>query len=153
MSELKVYFAGSIRGGRKDQAVYNQLIEDIKTQGATVLCEHVGYANLTQNGQNQPPEFIHDRDLAWIDESNGIIAEVTNPSLGVGYEIHHALTLSKPVLCLFAKVEDGHSLSAMIAGAPNAHPNLTIIEYTRDTAGMTKAKNAINNFLASIAGK
>jgi nucleoside 2-deoxyribosyltransferase len=150
MSELKVYFAGSIRGGRKDQAICNQLIEAIKAQGATVLCEHVGYANLTQNGQNQPPDFIHNRDLSWIAEANCAIAEVTNPSLGVGYEIHHALTLGKPVLCLFAKVEDGHSLSAMIAGAPNMYHTLKIFEYTRDIAGMAKAKVAISDFLTGV---
>ena len=44
---------------------------------------------------------IHDRDLQWIIESDMLVAEVTIPSLGVGYEIGRAIEMGKPILCLF----------------------------------------------------
>lgn len=58
---------------------------------------------------------IHDRDLAWLIESDCVVAEVTTPSLGVGYEIGYAVSTAKPVLALF-RPSSGKPLSAMIAG-------------------------------------
>ena len=41
---------------------------------------------------------IHDRDMKWLLESDLIVAEVTNPSLGVGYEIGRAIGYEKNYL-------------------------------------------------------
>uniref|UniRef100_A0A8C2Y0N5 2'-deoxynucleoside 5'-phosphate N-hydrolase 1 n=1 Tax=Capra hircus TaxID=9925 RepID=A0A8C2Y0N5_CAPHI len=46
-------------------------------------------------------KLIHDRDLAWLQQADVVVAEVTQPSLGVGYELGWAVALHKPVLCLF----------------------------------------------------
>ncbi len=138
---MKVYFAGSIRGGRNDQPIYNELIEHIKSRGVDVLCEHVGYKELTDQGQNQDPKFIHDRDIGWIDEVSAVIAKVTNPSLGVGYEIRYAIDGYKPVLALFAGQSD-KKLSAMIEGS-----RAQVFEYERTAGGLVLAKTAITEFL------
>ncbi|XP_078011472.1 5-hydroxymethyl-dUMP N-hydrolase isoform X2 [Phascolarctos cinereus] len=45
-----------------------------------------------------------------------VVAEVTQPSLGVGYELGRAVALNKRVLCLFHP-QSGRVLSAMIRGA------------------------------------
>lgn len=44
---------------------------------------------------------ILERDMQWLSQAHVVIAEVTQPSLGVGFEIARAITLNKPVLCLF----------------------------------------------------
>ena len=43
-NEIKIYFCGSIRGGRQDADLYARLIEHLKTYGP-VLTEHVGSVN------------------------------------------------------------------------------------------------------------
>ncbi|MCK5476438.1 MAG: NUDIX domain-containing protein, partial [Candidatus Aenigmarchaeota archaeon] len=48
-----------------------------------------------------------------------MIAEITNPSLGVGGEIADASILGKPVLCLYKKNEEKH-ISAYIQGKSNS---------------------------------
>uniref|UniRef100_A0A673T5T4 2'-deoxynucleoside 5'-phosphate N-hydrolase 1 n=1 Tax=Suricata suricatta TaxID=37032 RepID=A0A673T5T4_SURSU len=45
-----------------------------------------------------------------------VVAEVTQPSLGVGYELGRAVALNKRILCLF-RPQSGRVLSAMIRGA------------------------------------
>ena len=40
---------------------------------------------------------IHDRDMNWITQSDIFVAEVSNPSLGVGYEISAAISLNKKI--------------------------------------------------------
>jgi len=113
-----IYFAGSIRGGRDDAAIYGQIIEKLRQFGH-VHTEHVGSATLTDAGEAGSAREIHDRDLDWLRSSDFIVAEVTTPSLGVGYEIARATEWGKKVLCLFRRRNDNRGLSAMIAGCPD----------------------------------
>ena len=55
------------------------------------------------------------RDMAWLAEATLVVAEVTIPSLGVGYEIGRAESFGIPVLCLY-RGENERRLSAMISG-------------------------------------
>jgi len=116
--DLKIYFAGSIRGGREDAAVYTEMIAFLRTLGE-VMTEHVGDLELTEKGDDGPSDsFIHDRDMAWLKECDLVVAEVSCPSLGVGYELGWAAAWNKPSLCLFRN-HSGKPLSAMIAGSPS----------------------------------
>jgi hypothetical protein len=116
---MKIYFSASISGGRADQALYARLIARLREVG-TVLTEHIGDPTLTAMGEaNRDDRAIHDRDLDWIRQADLVIAEVTTPSLGVGYEIAKATEWGKRVLCLHRSLE-GRALSAMVAGCPQA---------------------------------
>ncbi|HQM46868.1 MAG TPA: nucleoside 2-deoxyribosyltransferase, partial [Smithellaceae bacterium] len=96
---MKIYFAGSIRGGRNDVQIYQTLITWLGKYGE-VLTEHVGNPALSIVGDDGPNDrFIHDRDMAWLKSCNIVVAEVTVPSLGVGYELGWATALKKSVLC------------------------------------------------------
>ena len=113
---MKIYFAGSIRGGRQDAGKYLELIDFLSTK-AEVLTEHVGAFELGDQGENTLSDHeIHRRDVEWLESCDAIIAEVTNPSLGVGYEIGIAEKLGKPVLCLFDESQPEFRLSAMLSG-------------------------------------
>lgn len=109
----KVYFCGSIRGGRSDREIYAQLIKHI-SQYATVLTEHIGDEAVAADHKLTDKQ-IHDRDMEWLEESDLIIAEVSQISLGVGYEIGRAIEIGKPVVCLYRRNAD-RQLSAMISG-------------------------------------
>lgn len=113
---MKIYFCGSIRGGRQLAATYEKLIVMLSGYGK-VLTEHLGSDKLIEsNDRILPDKEIHDRDLQWVRESDVVVADVTIPSLGVGYEIGRAVEMGKPLLCLFNTSTD-FSLSAMIAGS------------------------------------
>ncbi len=113
----KIYFAGSIRGGRGDHALYKNIISHLQCYGE-VLTEHVGHEEITASGEaGMTDREIYERDLAWLAASDTVVAEVTTPSLGVGFEIARAADLGKKILCLCRPRED-QSLSAMISGCP-----------------------------------
>ena len=114
-NERLIYFAGSIRGGRDDSALYHEIINLLRQYGS-VLTEHVGDENLSNDGEVLTDRQIHDRDFEWLKRSDCVIAEVTTPSLGVGYEIGKASEWGKPILCIF-RPDEGRPLSAMIAGS------------------------------------
>ncbi|XP_033760374.1 2'-deoxynucleoside 5'-phosphate N-hydrolase 1-like isoform X1 [Pecten maximus] len=128
---MKIYFAGSIRGGRQDAELYLRIIGKLESYG-TVLTEHVGAQNLKESGEQHLTEKeIHDRDMAWLQDCDVLVAEVTQPSLGVGYEIGRALTLNKRILCLF-RPDSGKSLSAMIAGADTGSSTFVVKNYKEE---------------------
>ncbi|MBM3261023.1 nucleoside 2-deoxyribosyltransferase [Candidatus Kaiserbacteria bacterium] len=115
---MKIYFAGAIRGGRDDQDLYLTAIRLLGKHG-TVLTEHIGDTNLSHLGETQRTnEDIYTRDVAWIQECDVVVAEVSIPSLGVGYEIGHAESHGKKIICLYRE-QEGRRLSAMLSGNRN----------------------------------
>lgn len=117
-NNMKIYFAGSITGGRDDKELYSQIIGLLKNYG-NVLTEHVGDPKLSSQGEvNVTDEYVYERDVAWMKESDVVITEVSTPSLGVGYEIGSAQSLNKKILCLYRE-SPTRRISKMIRGNKN----------------------------------
>lgn len=115
----KIYFAGSIRGGRVDADLYRRIIQFMQ-QTNTVLTEHVGSSNLILNEQGRERDArIYDQDTAWLRQSDLLIAECTCPSLGVGYELAYAEHHGIPCHIFYDKTKA--QLSAMLTGNPYFH--------------------------------
>ena len=89
---MKIYFSGSVRGGASDKETYLQLIQYLAKYGQ-VLTEHLDNGNLTESDK-----WNYNRCMSWIKESDVVIAEVSTPSLGVGYEISKAENMNKKIL-------------------------------------------------------
>ncbi|MBR4387805.1 MAG: nucleoside 2-deoxyribosyltransferase [Prevotella sp.] len=110
----KVYFAGSIRGGRLDANLYKRIIEYIQLSD-TVLTEHVGDLALSALERGpQGDRAIYEQDTAWLRQSDLLIAECSCPSLGVGYELAYAEHLNIPCHIFYNKTHC--QLSAMLTG-------------------------------------
>jgi len=88
------------------------------------------------------PEEVFHRDIAWIDNCDTVIAEVSTPSHGVGYEIAYALGIGKPVLCCY---QSGRRVSKMITG--NNSPGLTLLCYSTPQ----EAENQVAAYLDRIS--
>lgn len=126
-SSLKIYFAGAISAGRERQPVYAAMVDFLESIGVEVLSAHVARSDVIAKENKISAEEIFQRDLAFIENCGGMIAEVSRPSLGVGYEIATALTLWRPTLCL---CEQGIFLSRLLTGNP--HPKLQIQFYRHE---------------------
>lgn len=141
MNKLKVYFACSIRGGRSESDSYEQIISYI-SKDAVVLSEIFADQKLTSAGMNKPSPDIWRTDMDWIEDADVIIAEVSQPSLGVGYEIAKAEDMNKPILCLYRN-QVGAKLSAMIEGSPQT--KIYFYDFIAET------EQVINEFLTKNA--
>lgn len=134
----KIYFAGSIRGGRVDAKLYRDIIEYINRTD-TVLTEHIGNLSLSilEQGRNRDA-LIYEQDTGWLRECDMVIAECTCSSLGVGYELAYAEALNKPVYILYRP--GATQLSAMLSG----NPYFNIIPYET----LADAYTALDSVLA-----
>jgi nucleoside 2-deoxyribosyltransferase len=130
---MNIYLSGSISGGRQKLAVYIQIKEYLESKGHQVTSPQTADPAVTATGEGDPdnPVVIYERDIRQIDSSEAMVAEVTIPSLGVGYEIAYAISKQMPVLCLYDTEKQAHRLSAMIAG--NTSPCLTCEGYWEST--------------------
>ena len=117
--------------------IYETMITWLRSYGE-VLTEHVGDPALSEAGDR----YIHDRDMAWLASCDLVVAEVTTPSLGVGYELGLATALAKPVLCLYRPLF-GRPLSAMIGGSPGIQASAY--------SSMDEAKRIMEDFIKKTA--
>lgn len=99
--------------------LYGRLVEQLGKFGK-VLSPFVADKTVTDasvhEGAAMTDKEIYDRDLRLIEECHAVVAEVTQTSLGVGYEVGQAKALGKKILCLY-RPQPGKLLSAMIRGA------------------------------------
>ena len=138
---MNVYFACSITGGRQDEQVYQRLVAALQEYGHHVPTALLAGPEVIPMEGVVTPEEVYARDVAWIKECDFLLAEVSTPSHGVGYEIGFALSLGKKVLCLHRQ---GCKISKMILGNP--HHQLTIRSYS--TA--ENAVHLLNEYLAGM---
>lgn len=139
---MDIYLCASIRGGRSLQPFYKKLLDFLKSLGHTVLTSHVALANVIEMEKGLTASDIFIQDTRWLKKCDIIIAEVTVPSLGVGYEIGEGLNLNKRILCIYDK--QYAPISAMIQG--NNHKLLSVESYT----SIDEAKSLIKDFLSTF---
>lgn len=121
---MNIYFACSITGGRKDEDIYKLIVRAMQADGHEVPTAHLAERRAVGYETAHTPEEVYTRDVSWIDECDVLIAEVSTPSHGVGYEVGYALQNGKPVLCLHR--QDVH-VSKMLTG--NTHANIRVRAY------------------------
>ena len=146
---LDIYFAVSISGGREYVEYYRNIADYLGRYGK-VLNVHITDRELTSMGeQGVDDASIHGRDMKWLGESKVLVAEVTQASLGVGYELGRIDERNlwvpelqrKHILCLYRPQIDKR-LSAMIAGCDD----LRNVKYQN----LEQAKTEIDVFFDSI---
>lgn len=138
---MNIYFACSITGGRAFEPVYQEFTRILLTDRHEVPTAHLAESNVMAVEKVIDPHEVYERDVTWIRACDALIAEVSVPSHGVGYEIGFALSAGKPVLCL---AQAGIAVSKMITGNP--HPGLQV-KYYRD---VTEGVGIIRTFLSGL---
>ena len=137
-----IYCAGPIKGNTEFKDNYSKVVEVVESLGHTALSE---MSKKFHSSIPLSPKQVYARDMKWLEGSKLMIAEISGPSLGVGFEIAYALFVKKiNVLALYSS--DAPNLSSMITGCNN--PKLSISKYT-NADDLTKI---INDFIVKYGG-
>jgi len=136
---MKIYFSCSLTGGRGDQPIYAALVARLQNLGHDVLTAHLAHSEALAVEGNQDDVTVYDRDTAWVRECDVMVAEVSTPSHGVGFEVAYALAYGKPVFCC---ARTGVPVSKMVTGCPD----LTMARYASDL----EALEAMEAFLDTL---
>jgi nucleoside 2-deoxyribosyltransferase len=134
-----IYVAGPIKGDTTYQNFYKDIISIVESDGHTALAEMSGRFSTTLPLTDKQ---IYSRDIKWIDGSKMMIAEISGPSLGVGFEIAYAIFSRKiPVLAVVNK--NVQKVSSMLSGCES--PLLKIEKYSDENELKEIIKKYISN--------
>ena len=110
---MNIYFACSITGGRVDEGAYQRIVQILLGDGHQVPTAMLAQSDGIDEEASADPIEVYERDTAWIRGCDVVVAEISTPSHGVGYEIGYALSQGKRVLCLYRQ---DVKISKMISG-------------------------------------
>jgi nucleoside 2-deoxyribosyltransferase len=145
---LTIYFAGAISGGRADVAHYRTIISALEADGHRVLAGAVASESVGDGGESLDACAIFERDVNWIREADLIVAEVSMPSTGVGYEIATArYRFEIPVIALYRPAHTKRC-SAMIGG----DRGIELIEYDDAATMLSRLRAALAKYTAGAQG-
>jgi len=145
---LTIYFGGAISGGRADVSHYRRIVEALEADGHRVLAGAVASESVTAHGEPLDACAIFERDLGWIEQSDVLVAEVSMPSTGVGYEIAAArYRYGRPVICLYRR---GYTqrCSAMVAG----DAGVELIEYDDTGQMLARLRETLAKYTVVVPG-
>ena len=110
---MDLYVSCSLTGGRGDQPLVAALVAHLEARGHRVLTAHLAHPGAMAQDGEMSPLAVFERDTDWLRACDAVIAEVSTPSHGVGFEIAYALERGKPVLCCH---RTGVRVSKMLTG-------------------------------------
>ena len=111
---MKIYISGSIYGGTEKIETYQKLIPALEKYGE-VLDKQIADPNTIANEAFQTDEDIYlDLEQKLI-SADLVFAEVTIPSLGVGFELGFADKLGKRIIAIYDEIYTP-KVSTMIRG-------------------------------------
>ena len=135
---MKIYVSGSIYGGTQKIDIYKIMIDELEKYGE-VLDKQIADINTIENEKYQKDEEIFEDLEQKIMMADIIFAEVTIPSLGVGYELGYADKLGKKIIAIYDETYT-RKVSTMIRG----NKRIKLIPYT-DINDICKNMNKLLN--------
>jgi len=122
---LKVYFAAPMLGDRSNLEDNRKIASALKAMGCEILTEWV-LEEVLDIERGATPKEIFERDIEMLDKCDVLVADVSYPSLGVGFEIAYALLKGKKVVA-YCREDRLNRTSALIRGV--TWSNFTLVTY------------------------
>ena len=97
---MKIYVSGSIYGGRQKIETYKTMISALEKYGE-VCDKQIIDEDILKKEELQSDEDIFEGLIAQLKTADLVFAELTVPSLGVGYELGFADQLGKKIIAIY----------------------------------------------------
>jgi len=148
---VKVYLAAPMLGERPRAMLdlVREIAATLVGMGHVILTPHV-LDDVLDVDRGSTPEEIYRRDAALLEEADVLVAEVSYPSLGVGFEIAYALLKGKRVIALCEEARLSRT-SALIRGIQ--HPNFKLLVYRDSEDAEAKLALELERLASELGGK
>lgn len=147
---MRIYLACTIRGDRSRLEVARALATVMRQGGHELLTERFLDDRAEDEDGRLSEAEVFQRDLAWLDECDVLVAEASGSSYGVGFEVGYVLARAgetgKAVVVLYDR-RARDRVSRLISG--NTHPHCVTVEY----ASADEAAAALAARLQELAGR
>jgi hypothetical protein len=143
---MKAYFTASLRGTDKYLENYTRIVKVMEGSGFKTMTSDVLMPGSVKKvyAQTQTERYEAFQKLTKkLKQADLVVAEISTPSISIGYEVTHALELSKPVVVLHTKGNGAVMLEGM------KHEKLQVVEYSPDSLE-EKLKKALTEAQKSV---
>ena len=127
---VRIYLACTVRGDRGAVAALRALAAALEQRGHTILTAHLLEDGVDTAEAALTERAVYDRDIAWLESADLLIAEASGSSYGVGFEVGYVLgradRTSQRVVLLY-RGDRVSQISRLIPG--NNHPRCTVLKY------------------------
>lgn len=127
---MTIYLACTVRGDRGAIAGLRTLAAALEADGHTILTKHLLDDNVDGAEAALTNRAVYDRDLAWLESCDMLIAEASGSSFGVGFEVGYVLGRSERTnqrVVMIYRADRRDAISRLIVG--NAHPRCETMAY------------------------
>jgi nucleoside 2-deoxyribosyltransferase len=124
---MKIYFGFTVAGDRSAINTARRVVELLEESGHEVLTRHLVDANAWETDRLISPQDVYRRDMAWLEQCELFIAEVSGSSFGLGFETGYLLGATNKRVILLYRRELEQKISLLITG--NTHANCTLVPY------------------------
>jgi len=127
---MQIYLACTVRGDRGAVAALRSLVVALEARGHTILTKHLLDDGVEAAEAAITERDVYDRDIAWLESCDLLIADASGSSYGVGFEVGYVLARSDRTsqrVVLLYRADRRHQISRLIPG--NSHPRCTVLTY------------------------
>jgi nucleoside 2-deoxyribosyltransferase len=135
---VTIYLACTVRGDRGAIEGLRTLAAALEDEGHTILTKHLLDDNVEGAESTLSERAVYDRDVAWLESCDMLIAEASGSSFGVGFEVGYVLGRSERTnqgVVMVYRADRRESISRLIVG--NAHPRCETMAYV-DSADLAE---------------
>lgn len=127
---MKVYFTASTTGKKKYKIRYQKIIKVLEEMDHGVTTNFLTFTE-QKKFLKKTPRVVYKETQKQIKDTDVVITELGDyvfGSFGVGWRVNYALSIQKPVLCLYPKGYDAYYISPLLKGSSSEF--LTLKQYT-----------------------
>ena len=88
---MKIYLACTVRGDRGAVAGLRAVADALEAAGHTILTRHLLDDNVEGAESTLTERAVYERDMAWLESCDVLIADASGSSFGVGFEVGYVL--------------------------------------------------------------
>src|SRR5579859_8095218 len=125
---MKIYFGFTVAGDRSAIETARRVVGLLEDRGHEVLTRHLVADNAWEADRQISPQDVYSGDMAWLEQCDLFIAEVSGSSYGLGFETGYLLGATNKRVILLYRRELQQGVSLLITG--NSHANCTLLPYT-----------------------
>src|ERR1700690_3187083 len=124
---MKIYFGFTVAGDRSGIEAARKIVVLLERVGHEVLTRHLVEDEPWEAARRISAEDVYRRDMAWLEQCDLFIAEVSGSSFGLGFETGYLLGATNKKVILLYRRELEQKVSLLIRG--NTHANCTLVPY------------------------
>ena len=125
-----IYLACTVRGDRGTVPSLRAVADALEADGHTILTRHLLDDNVEGAESTLTERAVYERDLAWLEACDVLVADASGSSFGVGFEVGYVLGRSDRTdqrVVMIYRQDRRDAISRLIVG--NTHPRCVTLTY------------------------